>query len=64
MVQSRRQDEVPGEHQLTIEELARSQGTEPNDSVDQLLPPEPLFDDDEHATLLDWLRDLRQAEIA
>jgi len=64
MVQSRRHDEVPGEHELTVEELARRHGIEPKESVDQLFPPEPLFDDDEHATFLDWLRDLRQAEIA
>jgi len=61
MVQSRRQDEEP---EMTIEELARRQGVEPVASVDQLAPSEPLFDDHEHAAFLEWLRELRRAEVA
>ena len=49
---------------MTIEELARRQGVEPVASVDQLAPSEPLFDDHEHAAFLEWLRELRRAEVA
>lgn len=63
MVQPRQHD-VPSEPQLTIEELARRQGIERVESIDQLLPPEPLFDEDEHAAFLKWLRELREADIA
>jgi hypothetical protein len=64
MVQSRQQDEVPSEPKVTIEDLARRQGIEPVPSIEQLLPREPLFDDAEHAAFLEWLRELREADIA
>ncbi|MGH8924008.1 MAG: hypothetical protein ACRDWA_05105 [Acidimicrobiia bacterium] len=64
MVQPRQRDKEPSEPQVTIEELARRQAIEPLASIDQLYPPEPLFDDDEHAAFLEWLRELRKADIA
>ncbi len=64
MVQSQAQDEAPSEPGMTIEELARRQGIEPVSSFEVLVPPEPLFDDDEHAAFLKWLRELRHSEVA
>ena len=63
MVQSRQPNEKPSEPQVTIEELARRQGIEPVSSIEQLLPGNPLFDDD-HAAFLGWLRKLRYADIS
>ena len=64
MVQPRQRDEIPGEPRVTIEELARIQEIQPLSSIEQLLPRESLFDDDEHAAFLEWLRELREADIA
>ena len=64
MVQSRRQDAASSEPAMTVEELARRQGVEPLSSIDVLVPPEPLFDDEEHAAFLKWLKELRHSEIA
>lgn len=64
MVQPRQQHDKSREHAVTIEELAHRQGVEPLKSVDQLLPREPLFDDDEHAEFVEWLREVREADIA
>ena len=50
MIQSRRQDEVPKEQGMTIDELARRQGIEPVSSLDVLIPWEPLFDSDDLAS--------------
>jgi len=63
MVQPRQQHEAPSEPEVTIEELARRQGVQPLSSIEQLLPRESLFDDDEYATFLEWLRDMREADI-
>lgn len=64
MVQHRQPDEVPNGPLMTVEELARRQGVEPVSSIGDLIPEEPLFDDDEHAAFLKWLRKLRQSEVA
>jgi hypothetical protein len=53
---------APGEPEVTIEELARLQSVQPLTSIEQLLPRESLFDDDEDAAFLEWLRDLREAD--
>jgi hypothetical protein len=63
MVQPRHQHEAPSEPEVTIEELVRRQGVQPLSSIEQLLPRESLVDDDEYATFLEWLRDLREADI-
>jgi hypothetical protein len=63
MVQPRQQHEAPSEPRVTIEELARRQGVQPLSSIEQLLPRESLFDDDEYAAFLEWFRDLREADI-
>lgn len=64
MVQPRQQHDKPNERTTPIEELARRQGVEPLKSVDQLLPREPLFGNDEHAEFVEWLREVREADIA
>jgi hypothetical protein len=63
MVHPRQQHDAPTEPGVTIEELARHQGVQPLSSIEQLLPRESLFDDDEYATYMEWFRDLRQADI-
>lgn len=49
---------------MTIVELARRQRIEPLKSFKQLRPREPLFEDDEYAAFLEWLRKHREADIA
>lgn len=63
MVQAKHHD-TSEEPETSIEELARRQGVGPIASVDLLFPDEPPFDEDEHSEFLDWLRELRRAELA